>query len=109
MDDSLEELKRQRALIQQHIEWLDTEIVKLEPAPSEEAPEIYEKPESTSDEDLAGDSNSKSKPSIAEAMMPKEPQVYGDVKVAQIGCIAFFVLGIAGFLFFLFGLPYLLD
>lgn len=108
MDDSLEVLKRQRALIQQHLEWLDAEIAKQEPVSSNESPPADELPKAIR-EAVLEDSEPNETPSLAEAMIPKAPQVYGDVKLARIGCIAFFVLGIAGFLFFLFGLPYLLD
>lgn len=110
MDNSLEELKRQRALIQQHLEWLDQTIAersKPTPETSSVAPEAATP--SAVPSAKSTEAPTEAKPNIGDAMLPKEPQVHLDVKTVQIGCLAFFILSVAGFLFFLFGLPYLMD
>lgn len=38
MPDRLAELRRQRALVQQHLDWLDREIAATGPAPSKDNP-----------------------------------------------------------------------
>lgn len=125
---SLEELKQQRAQIQQHLDWLDTKIVELEPL---EAKAKIDKPAPTREErtqKVASSANSEThkntetpqaaEPNEAQATRPVlspdieaptyKAKTQGEIKRAKIGCFVLFVLGTALFLFLLFGLPYLL-
>lgn len=115
---SLEELKRQRAEIQKHLDWLDAGIAELEP--SGEAPEAAKatKAEPATTPGLAKPATEtfESSNGSTEAPTPKveiEGQVYqsktqDELRHARIGCFLFFLLGIVLFLFLLFGLPYYL-
>jgi hypothetical protein len=109
---SLEELKQQRAQIQKHLEWLDAQIEAWDSAPNEaniteprEVPAEVSKPqeddalpEPTTPMDTA-------EPEIAPTYQAKTQE---ELLRAKVGCVVLFVLGIALFLFLLFGLPYLL-
>ena len=123
---SLEELKRQREQIQQHLAWLDAKIAELdktegdEPVKTEAAPLESPKPEVSTDapeetsEDTAKETTAEpeAKPAVLEPD-PNAPvykaKTQGELRRAQIGCVALFALSTALFLFLLFGLPYLLD
>lgn len=103
----LEELKRQRAQIQKHLDWLDAKILEIEPKADGPAKPL-EGPE----------------PRIATARTPGEPapdiiiepgieptypaKTHDELLRAKVGCLLFFGLGIVLFLFLLFGLPYYL-
>lgn len=106
---SLEELRRQRAQIQQHLDWLDAKIAAaenqaapaLQPETRTEQPRPTERPEhavNQTDPDVGPDTEtSQFKAKTSE-----------DLKRAKIGCVVLFVGATALFLFLLFGLPYLI-
>jgi hypothetical protein len=106
---SLEELKRQRAQIQKHLDWLDTAIAGLEAPKTGEGEPATAKPAPPTEP-------TNSSTETGEAKVPKvqiEGQVYqsktqDELRHARIGCFLFFLLGIVLFLFLLFGLPYYL-
>mgnify|MGYP001114657122 CR=1 FL=1 len=116
----LEELKRQREQIQKHLAWLDDKIAELtqeakvaddeksSPSPSQEA-QLYTSPtvgEDTSAEEAEPPNTGTFPPELDAPTYKAKTQ--GELKRAKIGCILFFILGIALFLFLLFGLPYLM-
>lgn len=112
---SLEELKRQRAQIQKHLDWLDTKI--REQSPQDEAPKAAKaEPTTAPAEPELVDETSEASAETREVIVPKiemEGQVYqsktqDELLRAKVGCVLFFVLGIVLFLFLLFGLPFYL-
>lgn len=136
MPISLEELKKQREQMQQHLDWLDAQIAQLSEtsdAPKAAVPlqtpgvTVAVKPEAETVAEAAPQ-NDASNTNNAEAeqidasedapeaqlidLDPEAPtykaKTQGELRKAQIGCLIFFILGIALFLFLLFGLPYLL-
>lgn len=126
MDESIEELRAQRESIKKHLEWLDRKLADAEagssPKPSAVKPleaakeESQKTPNTPADEPTPSDDKSeleieaKSSPPLPE---PDPEQlvapVQSDIKRATTGCIIFFVLASALFIFLLFGLPYLMD
>lgn len=125
MASSLDELKKQRALVQQHLAWLDQQIAdqsKGAAQPSNESPQTSEREKLK----LVG-----SKPTVAPSSTPprvetrhpfpeigeskemssgvQPSQVHGDIAKAKVGCVVLFVGAVGLFLFLLFGLPYLID
>lgn len=113
MPPLLEELKQQREQIKKHLEWLDGKIGELSkgeavgssekntaptPPPSENAP--------ASKPSEAG----KAPPFVPDSDAPAyKEKTQGELRRAQFGCLALFILSTALFLFLLFGLPYLLP
>ena len=154
MSEPLEELRAQRALIQQHLDWLDARIAATEGSDSEaqsQSKELDEKPmaahpapaasaatKDTKESPISPEPATKAavsmpasptpavtmaqaqaaKPtaSIAELATPlfdideaAQISTTSDIRKAQIGCLVIFAIAILGFLFLLFGLPYLVD
>lgn len=127
---SLEELKQQREQIQKHLEWLDVKISELSDetdaiAPEKNAPErllVHNQQAQanplppTSDKttsEQAPESTAPTRPLEAKSdsldiHSDYKPKTQSEVQRAKIGCLAFFILATALFLFLLFGLPYLL-
>jgi len=102
MSEQLKDLHTQRDLIKRHLTWLDTQIANAEGsvdqgaavAATNSAPKVPMSPVAPASE------------------IDEERQLTSgtsDVRRAQVGCFLFFVGGILLFLFFLFGLPYLID
>jgi hypothetical protein len=131
MTISLEELHKQRAQIQQHMDWLDAKIAEAElqaPPTSSSEEVIYDKNTATSPQQSSSSQTPKSE-SIAppsetkgdekshetltqDAAIPEiescyKPKTQNEVLRAKIGCFAFFMIMIGLFLFTLFVLPYL--
>lgn len=120
MSEPLEELRAQRALIQKHLNWLDAQIAIAEgsadqPMASVDQPVM---------EATAGATKPTTRIIITEEDAPTSTFIEtlhgsdeerhlasgtSDVRRAQIGCFLFFAVGTLLFLFFLFGLPYLMD
>ena len=127
MSEPLEELRAQRALIQQHLDWLDARIAVAEAdAPVGQPPSApVEAPEGV----LPAPKTATASPSTATPAPEEQAQAPSadpaapffdidqntqstsgsDIRRAQIGCLIIFAIGILGFLFLLFGLPYLVD
>lgn len=125
MSESLEELRAQRDLIQQHLNWLDAQITSAEEEGSTEqrttaghqaavAARAVTAPVETPTAAVApnyapAESTTPYPPTLEfdEAHHPSSKT--SDLKRAQIGCFLFFSIAILLFLFLLFGLPYLVD
>lgn len=124
---SLEELRRQREQIQKHLDWLDAKIaaeasdqpttsqdpkspVQAEVTDTTEAtPQTSELPAPTEASAALQRSDSSLKDDRFESEQPEfKAKTAEELKRAQIGCIALFILATTLFLFLLFGLPYLL-
>lgn len=113
----LDELRAQRNLIRQHLEWLDEKIAKLErdeckgDAPM--ANDASKNQDGPPDGDSAASLATKLPAAVeatAEAEFGRYQAPPGDqIQRAKIGCLILFTLGTLLFLFLLFGLPYLLD
>ena len=69
MDDLLGALKRQRALIQQHLDWLDAEIARL----SQQAPPPQDRPTRSKPHSSYRDhtASEEPEPNLAELQIPK--------------------------------------
>jgi hypothetical protein len=109
MDKSIEELRAQRDLIKQHLEWLDRKLAEAEPAKKNKA--LQSAPTSPT---LPVTEPSTEAPLESPEIIPDPERILAapppvDINRAKIGCIALFILTSALFLFLLFGLPYLLD
>ncbi len=117
MSEPLEELCAQRALIKQHLDWLDRQIETAERAASSTEPTNT----AASSPDLSTASTEKqSAPAIEAGTTPEAPSYEinedqilapgtSDLMRAKIGCLAMFAFATLLFLFLLFGLPYLID
>ncbi|MEN8661896.1 MAG: hypothetical protein ACN4GF_12435 [Lentimonas sp.] len=115
MDKQIEELRAQRDLIQQHLEWINRQLAEAEGTQAVNEPNKTE-PLSTETEPL---DEAPTEHSSTEATKPIEiddnklkslaPPLHNDLFRAKIGCLLLFALGIGLFLFLLFGLPYLID
>lgn len=112
---SLEELKRQRARIQQHLDWLDAQIATEEDSvacPLVGRPE--QKVNQTDPEDAPEPKPATGTPAPKDAEPEAieasgyQPKTQEELLRTKIGCFLFFALGVVLFLFLLFGLPYLL-
>jgi len=115
MPISLEELKRQRAQIRKHLDWLDAKI--REQSPEGEPPEAAKtapatapaEPEPATEIPVA---NTETKelvvPEVEVEGQVYQPKTQNELFRAKVGCVLFFVLAIVLFLFLLFGLPYYL-
>lgn len=122
MSEPLEELRAQRDLIQQHLNWLDAQIASAEGSSDQTTP-----PTNQAATEAAAASAIKTPtvtvpakiapqeptPSVAPALEFDEERHLSsgtsDVRRAQIGCFLIFAGGVLAFLFLLFGLPYLVD
>ena len=122
MSEQLNELRAQRDLIKRHLIWLDTQITNAEGSVGQ----IEISADQTSIAQSATAATPTVEPSAAVTPLNGSPKVptgpaseidderyftsgTSDIRRAQIGCFLFFVGGILLFLFFLFGLPYLID
>jgi len=112
----LEELRAQRALIQQHLAWLDQKIAKLESdAPKSDAPAADDA--AKEQDSPPGDPTANHATNPPTAVDEEAEVAFGSYNTptgdqilrAKIGCLVLFTLGILLFLFLLFGLPYLAD
>ena len=114
---SLEELKRQREQIQKHLEWLDAQIAGLETSSQKESeqsvPSTVSPEASTQNTETVKSQEEPSKTAPLPEHDPEAPhykaKTKGELRRAQFGCLALFILSNALFLFLLFGLPYLLP
>lgn len=124
MSELLEELRAQRDLIQQHLNWLDAQIVSAEGSAKQAAPSANQAPVAQSTTAptpvevpaVVATANSAPQdltaPAATTFIIDEEHHLASsksDIKGAQIGCLLFFVVGTLLFLFFLFGLPYLIN
>jgi hypothetical protein len=127
MSEPLEELRAQRALIQQHLDWLDARIATTRGSGAEQLaqPAAGQVVAATPAPSVADTTPAVRPPPPAAAETPKvtgtpvasffdiDKNAYStsstDVRKAQIGCFIFFVLATLAFLLLLFGLPYFVD
>ena len=120
---SLDELKKQRELVQQHLAWLDQQIAEQhgkssskDTPPSEPAKEKLKlaspKPTTTPAPSPRAETRHPF-PEISESNELSQgvqpSQVHGDIAKAKVGCIVIFIGAVGLFLCLLFGLPYLID
>ena len=118
MSEPLEELRAQRDLIQKHLNWLDAQIQRAEgSADQPSAPTEPPAAESIAKAAAVATPSQTSKTPSQTAVEPVNdldelapPASSGsDLLRAQLGCLALFAIITLLFLFFLFGLPYLID
>jgi len=136
MNRLLEELRAQRQLIQQHLEWLEQQIARLKheaPDVTKSAagrpaqpkmPHLQPPPTETARAIARGETNGQQEqpsarpPGAVPADQTNDPFTgfaspaapSGDpIRQAKIGCLVLFVLASGLFLFLLFGVPYLLE
>lgn len=134
MSEPLEELRAQRALIQQHLDWLDAriattrgsgaeqlaqpaagQVVAATPAPSvaDTTPAVRPPPPAVRPPPPAAAETPKVTGTPVASFFDIDKNAYStsstDVRKAQIGCFIFFVLATLAFLLLLFGLPYFVD
>ncbi len=117
MPDPLEELLQQRALLQQHLDWLDRKIAdttKDQPPEPTATPSRQTDPRGTAapqaplaktdatESDLEGLAD-------LEDLPPQYASTATDIERLKLGCIVFFAAAILLFLFLLFGLPFLIG
>lgn len=111
---SLEELKRQREQIQQHLEWLDAKITELDhpktsPEPKPEKAEVGAPNEAAETPPKTEYPSASAPAHLPDIEAPTyKAKTQGEVRRAKIGCFVLFILSTLLFLFLLFGLPYLL-
>ena len=123
MSEPLEELRAQRALIKQHLDWLDAQIRQAEGSGGQQSP-AAEQPTAVKSVDAptatAADAPTATTVGTSTAPAATNASIFdidenhsassaSDLKKAQIGCVLFFAVGTLLFLFLLFGLPYLMD
>jgi len=125
MSEQLKDLRAQRDLIIRHLTWLDTQIANAEGSVDQSEISTDHTPIAQS---ATVATSTIETPAVVTALngMPKMPigaavpasainderhltSGTSDIRRAQIGCFLFFIGGILLFLFFLFGLPYLID
>ena len=109
MSGSLEQLQAQRALIQQHLDWLDRQIEVA--AAAKHAPRSSEASAASLPPGQAAD-----RPGDAATASPPQPapppcrsHTSSELRRAKLGCLTIFTLASLLFIFLLFGLPYLID
>lgn len=119
MSQSIDELRAQRALIQQHLDWLDAQIKCVAPT-TQIMPTSIDQPLGADHTAVVTAVTSPLETVEAGQTMQIEPseEVHArcrsktnssDLKRLQLGCITCFVITALLFLFLLFGLPYLID
>jgi len=114
MDKSIEELRAQRAIIQQHLDWMDRQIAAAESTPAEsDTPQPVTPPEKepapavpTPTQEPTIDTNSDEIIDPEQILRAPQPM---DIAKAKIGCFVIFAVATFLFLFLLFGLPFLMD
>lgn len=116
MSKPLEELRAQRALIKQHLYWLDDQIETAERTARGSEPTGM----AANNPNQSAATTQRQSALASEAVAP-EASTYGidenapltpgtsDIMRAKIGCLAIFGFATFLFLFLLFGLPYLID
>ena len=109
MSGSLEQLQAQRALIQQHLDWLDRQIevaaaAKRLPRSSEASAASLPRGQAA---ERPGDASTDSRPQPA--AQPFSSHTRSELRRAKLGCLTIFTLASLLFIFLLFGLPYLID
>ncbi|HKK18710.1 MAG TPA: hypothetical protein VJ952_08515 [Opitutales bacterium] len=115
-DKLLEELRAQRELIRQHLQWLDQKIGSLEKdggpdsiSPGEEITEPpTDSPETVAKPALREPPSADSGPESAKEFTSYKAAGGSDLTRVKVGCLILLVLGAMLFLFILFGLPYLI-
>jgi len=119
MSQSIDELRAQRALIQQHLDWLDGQIKCAAPT-TQSMPTSIDQPLGAVHTAVVTAVTSPLETVGAVQTMQIEPteEVHttarsktnpSDLKRLQLGCVTCFVITALSFLFLLFGLPYLID
>ncbi len=112
MPNPIDELRQQRALLQQHLNWLDRKIAELDSTP--EPNQLSDEPSKT----ISTEKISQTLPQITskpedpdniEKFISKYTHSQTDIDRLKLGCIGFFVGAALLFLFILFGLPYLIG
>ena len=113
MPAPLEELRKQRALLQQHLDWLNQKIADAEqrqagqptphPVPPTATSTLPQIQATETVEALASDASS------IEDIVPPHAHTPIDIDRLKLGCIGLVASAILFFLFLLFGLPYLID
>lgn len=100
--DRLAELRRQRALVQQHLEWIDREI----DAANGQVARASNPPEATPSSTLAtpvplrATRSATSSPATMEPWMGEEPRAANDVRQdVKKGCLLYFAAAIAAVIF----------
>ena len=127
MSEPLEALLAQRELIQQHLDWLDAQISTAAASADELAqsstattlkPKDLLAPTATSQTTPQAVPASMSQHAATSATTTAEPlqdfdedailrsNAFSDIKRAQFGCLALFIILTLSFLLFLFGLPF---
>lgn len=92
MSDCLDEYRRQRALLREHLEWLDRQIAGLEGASLPESP----RPEEPDPEPGPPMLSPRASDLDAEAILSQYRQPAGTLQSdARRGCLLFFALGLA--------------
>ena len=118
MSKSIEELKAQRKLIQQHLDWLDAQIQQAtanetirQQTDVAQRPSAKPVPEGSRNQEIAETITQSSKANTydpIEAGVIKSSNAL-EIQRARIGCFVIFTAATLLFLFILFVLPYLLD
>lgn len=135
MNRPLEELRAQRRLLEQHLEWLDRRIEEAEAREAPDPPvgaEARNAPATTIPEEpgeappphdasapsgsghaapsgTGGESGGRPPPFEDREPHLPDPRRTSDLQRAKIGCVGLFAAATLFFLFLLFGLPYFLD
>lgn len=108
-----EELKQQREQIKKHLDWLDHRIAELSKSEVAKGSEKNAAPPPTQSDPVAKppeEAKNKAVPYLPDPDAPAyKEKNQGELRRAQFGCLALFILSTALFLFLLFGLPYLLP
>ena len=94
MPDLIEELRQQRALLRQHLDWIDRKIDELDP--------VQAKKETAKTPELENSDTT-------EEILPEYTPSQINVDQLKLGCIALIAIAALLFLFLLFGLPYLIG
>lgn len=113
MASLLEELKQQREQIKKHLDWLDRKIAELSKGEVDKGSEKNVAPPLSENDPAAKppeEAKNKAVPYVPDPDAPAyKEKTQGELRRAQFGCLALFILSTALFLFLLFGLPYLLP
>ena len=108
MSRSIEELRAQRKLIQQHLNWLDAQIQEAEKT---ENPSVTSVTKDARTQEFVETTTPVSDANARDSIEAEfiQPSSASDIRNVQVGCIVIFTAITLLFLFLLFGLPYLLD
>ena len=115
MSESIEELRAQRKLIQQHLDWLNAQIRQAENNSNGYQPDESAKTATSVSTDSRNRKITKTTAPVSDASIYSsieagfmQPSSASDMRRVRIGCFFIFAVVILIFLFVLFGLPYLL-